>query len=239
MADFLVGDIVTRLSPDYGWVTYKILEVEADDDVGTGYHCLVYEPTAVKPTEVSFSSLDILAFHIPIANIECERIANVPVVDSELIGLIEYRRLTSPPVLTARAEAIRAEWFGRSLRSRKSRAKRGVREFTKANEFCNLGDHEGSIRLHTKAVRYFPLLFESLDNRGLELMNLARFEEAIDDFRLSLEIEPFGETAFFSEGECLFKLGRFDEAEKIFERGVERFPANPLFAQFLERVRQR
>jgi tetratricopeptide (TPR) repeat protein len=55
-------------------------------------------------------------------------------------------------------------------------------------------------------------------------MDLGDYERALDGFEMSLDVNPDGFSAFFSRGECLMKLGRFEEAEEVFKEGMELFP---------------
>lgn len=69
-------------------------------------------------------------------------------------------------------------------------------------------------------------------------MELGNFEQALNNFNQSLDMNPDGVAAFFSRGECLMKLGQLTSAESIFRDGQERFPEHrEMFADFQRRVR--
>ena len=73
------------------------------------------------------------------------------------------------------------------------------------------------------AVDLFPLFYEAIDNRAFTYMELGKVAEALQDFETSLEVNPDGEAAFFSRGECLMKLGQLLAAEAVFQEGQTKF----------------
>jgi tetratricopeptide (TPR) repeat protein len=54
---------------------------------------------------------------------------------------------------------------------------------------------EESVEQYTKGIELSPLMWECIDNRGLALLDLGRYDEAESDFQLSLEVNPEGELA--------------------------------------------
>lgn len=55
-------------------------------------------------------------------------------------------------------------------------------------------------------------------------MEFGDYATALMGFEDSLRVNPNGNSAFFSRGECLLRLGRLEEAQQVFEEGRERFP---------------
>lgn len=83
-----------------------------------------------------------------------------------------------------------------------------------------------------------PSFFEAIDNRAFMYMELGQPEPALTDFQQSLRVNPGGNAAFFSRGECLLKLGRYEEAEQVFMEGMQRFPEHlTQYREFLELTR--
>ena len=64
--------------------------------------------------------------------------------------------------------------------------------------------------------------------RGFCLKQLERYEEAVDDLALSMELEEPELAHHNSLGFCLFKLGRYDEAVASFERAVAVDPGSAI-----------
>lgn len=62
--------------------------------------------------------------------------------------------------------------------------------------------------------------------RGFCLKELGRFDEAVDDLRLAIELEEAELAHHNSLGFCLFKLGRHAEAVESFERAVSLDPGS-------------
>ncbi|MEX1312414.1 MAG: tetratricopeptide repeat protein, partial [Candidatus Sulfomarinibacteraceae bacterium] len=64
--------------------------------------------------------------------------------------------------------------------------------------------------------------------RGFCLKELGRFDEAVDDLRLAIELEEAELAHHNSLGFCLFKLGRHAEAVESFERAVSLDPGSAI-----------
>ncbi len=64
--------------------------------------------------------------------------------------------------------------------------------------------------------------------KGHALYNLGRFDESLNAFDHTLEIDPDFETAYSTKSEILFKLGRYDEALDFINKGLELFPDSSL-----------
>ncbi|MCL4691169.1 MAG: tetratricopeptide repeat protein [Candidatus Hydrogenedentes bacterium] len=86
------------------------------------------------------------------------------------------------------------------------------------------GELDDAIEGYTKAIEEFPLFYEAIDNRAFCYMEKGDYESALLGFEESLAINPDGIHAYFSRGECLLKLRRYDEAEEVFVSGKGKFP---------------
>ena len=225
------GDTLIQQAGDRMWRVVRIIEVDEAPDGGSTAHCLTYEPSYIKPTMASLPKLGIRVWHVPILAGSFlsgwERLGNQPITKDELRGFIEYLKHTN---------------FQRYLLLTGQDAEKVVTKanghYKKGNALGEQGKRNEAIDEYTAAVELFPLFYEAIDNRAFTYMELGKYEDALRDFELSLQVNPDGVSAFFSSGECLMKLGRLAEAEAIFEQGVTRFPEQrDLFSKFLKQVR--
>lgn len=213
-ADFSVGDIF--YSQKEG--TYKLCKLLAADAEFACYHILMYEPTDVLPTDEELNSLTVFAYHAPIdqhAFSEHTLLANRPVTAEDLIGYHEYLRGTQEPAYYV---SIANGYYKAAI------------------DLTNEHKHHEAIDSYSKAIDLFPPFFEAIDNRAFCKMDLGLWNEAIADFKLSLEQNPVSLLAEFSIGECYFKLGDFNQAKQQFEKAHEIDPDHPAPNQFLEKV---
>jgi tetratricopeptide (TPR) repeat protein len=224
------GDVIVQQDKN-GWSAIKILAVDAWPDGTSAAHCLTYKPVQTKPTVKSLESAEVLVWHAPIDaasfNNGWEKIGNVAATKTELIGLVEYLRLTDFP------RYLKFTGQDGNELVRKSNA-----HYERANTLANQGKKSEAIVEYTHAIEIFPLFYEAVDNRAFTHMELGKFREALADFEESLRINPNGMAAFFSKGECLMKLGDLKSAEAIFREGQGRFPEQrDLFKKFLDQVK--
>ncbi|MET3474941.1 tetratricopeptide repeat protein [Variovorax atrisoli] len=224
------GDVLAYRS-DNAWRAVWVLEVDPWPDGTSVAHCLSYQPLDQKPTVESLKHAEVLIWHSPIdadgVSRGSELIGNRQPAEDDLIGFAEYLRLTD---------------FPRYLELMGQDGHEIVREanahYLRGNELCEQGRKQEGIAEYDAAVELFPLFFEAIDNRAFTRMELGDFQGALEDFEQSLQVNPDGEAAFFSKGECLMRLGQLAAAESIFKEGRERFPGKKaLFDEFLERVR--
>jgi tetratricopeptide (TPR) repeat protein len=212
--EFTEGDIFyTTLNGQYHF--HKVLRV---DDAFNTYHVLTYDPVSMLPAGLDTQALTIFAYHSPIDKNGFEnpvRVTQSEVTDDELTGFHTYIRVTDNMDL-AIPEATRYFHEGYALTDEKK--------------------HEEAIRKYSIAVELFPLLYEALDNRAFCKMDLGRWQDAIDDFRLSLQIHPFSALAEFSIGECYLKMGDLEIAKIQFQKSLEIDPGYDLPQEFLNRV---
>lgn len=210
------GDVITVQRENGEWACTRILVVDTWEDGTETFHCLCYKPTAEKPTEASVDSLDVAVFHAPIAGesfkatwqVLCSR----PVTEAHLVGFVEYLRMTNFPRYI--------EFTKQDIDAIVARAHA---HYKKAYALGEEGKKLESIKEYANAIDEFPMFYEAIDNLAFTYMELGNYSAALAEFKNSLRVNPDGNAAFFSRGECLLKLGRFDEAEKVFLEGAHRF----------------
>ncbi|MCA9016518.1 MAG: tetratricopeptide repeat protein [Planctomycetaceae bacterium] len=221
------GDIISHQTEDGDWSTVKILLLDEWPDGSFAAHCMTYHSTPEKPTKSTVNELSVFIWHAPIDAASFsngwELIDTQPVVENELNGFLEYLKQTD---------------FPRYLDFTEQDAEQVINQanehYQQAYALGTEGKHQEAIAEYTKAIEYFPLFYEAIDNRAFSYMDLGDYESALNDFESSLQVEPNGDAAFFSKGECLMKLGKLKEAEAIFQAGLERFPEHKeIFDEFL------
>ncbi len=220
------GDVITQINSDGDWKVVKVLEVDQWPDDSLVAHCLTYQSVATKPTLEEIKSLDVFAYHAPIDaasfQLGWELLGNQAPSSEELIGFIEYLRLTDfqryATVTNQKLDELIAE---------------ANKNYKKGYELSEEKRFQEAIQHYSRAVDIFPLFYEAVDNRAFVYMDMGEYEIALGGFEESLAINPDGVTAFFSRGECLLKLGRLEEASYVFEEGISKFPENAqLFEEF-------
>jgi len=176
------------------------LAIDEWPDNSQVFHCMFYEPSPRRPTAETIESLNVAAWHAPVAaqayRDGWEVLYSAPVSDRELGGFHEYLKLTD--------FSRYATETGQDVRILVSRANELYRQA------CALGapeERQSAIDLYTKAIDIFPLFYEAIDNRAFTYMELGDYAAALRGFEESLRVNPTGNTAFFSRGECLMKLG--------------------------------
>lgn len=210
--EFTEGDIFyTLLNNQYYF--HKVLKV--DNDFNT-YHVLGYNPVSTLPETAD--GLTVFIYHTPIDKNGFENpvlFTKTILTDEELVGFHEYIRMTNNMDLII-PEATRYFHEGYALTDEKK--------------------HELAIKKYTLAVELFPMLYEALDNRAFCKMDLGRWQDAIEDFYLSLQVNPFSALAEFSIGECYMKMGDLETAKAQFHKALEVDPAYDLPKEFLKKV---
>jgi tetratricopeptide (TPR) repeat protein len=227
------GDVLVAQKGDDSWSVVKILAIDEWPDKSQVFHCMFYEPSPRRPTAETIKSLNVVARHAPMSaqayRDGWEVLCSTPVHDQELGGFHEYLKLTDFPRY--------ATVTGQDVRMLVSRANELYRQA------CALGapgEQESAIDLYTKAIDIFPLFYEAIDNRAFTYMELGDYTTALRGFEESLRINPTGNAAFFSRGECLMKLGLLDKAIAAFEEGAIRFPEHrDLYARFIAQSRMK
>ena len=86
-------------------------------------------------------------------------------------------------------------------------------------------DSEEQIK-YTKKFLQEQQIDGSNQDRGLELLSLGKYDEAIEYFDKSLETDPDNDDALNFKGVSLESLGKYDEAIEYFDKAIEIHPDN-------------
>lgn len=212
---FAEGDIFyTFYNEEYH--LFKLLKSEPE--LGT-YHVLMFKPIDSLPAVEDINKLDVMIYHAPIASDGFEHptlFAKSTVADYELTGYYEYLRQTGNFDLLAK---IAGDYY---------------------REAYYLTDHkqyETAIEKYTKAIELIPNFFEAVDNRAFCKMDMGLWADAIEDFKLSLTINPNSFLAEFSIGECLLHLKDYENAALRFEKASEIDSTQQVAKDFLKKAR--
>lgn len=223
------GDVIVQKNKDNTWSVIKVLEVDRALDIESSVHCLIFKSVHQKPNLEQIGSLEILAYHAPISlngfDNKWEIIGNVLPRKEELVGFIEYLKLTNFDRYL--------EFTNQDLLTIVHKANLLFKEALIAN---NKEKHREAIKLYSEAINLFPQFYEAVDNRGFTYMDLGLYDEALEDFQLSLEINPTGLTAINSKKECLARIsfkkalaankrGNHKEAIKFYSEAIDSFPS--------------
>ena len=73
-------------------------------------------------------------------------------------------------------------------------------------------------------------------DQGLQQMEQARYESAVEAFRRTLELDPTLALAQYDLGVCYFALGQFDNARRAFQESQRFNPADRFTAYYLARL---
>lgn len=218
---FQPGDILHSYH-DGLYHIYKVLKL---DDFG-GYHISVYQPLDHAPALHEIPNLVLQVMHVPVADLgNAELLYNEPVAEEELAGYYEYLKMTDF-----------SRWAEETNTDLDDLLKRANNAFKTAYYLTDEGRREEALVMYSEAVELFPLFFEALDNRAFVLMDLGRWEEAIQDFQKSLWVNPGGMAATFSIGECHYRLNQKAEARNWFEKALEIEPESQIAKEWLARV---
>ena len=230
VGDFSIGDIITH-EQGSKWHVVKLIEIDQWEDGSFVFHVLTYKAVNKKPTLQDVSKLEIISYHAPVDGGSYEgwlKISNSKPTKHEAIGYVEYLKQVDFQRY--------AEYTNQDIREIVSKANTLYKE---ANDKASAKNFKSAIELYSEAIDIFPLFFEAIDNRAFTYMDLGRYQQAYDDFTLSLSVNPNGKTAFFSRGECLLRLEKYEEAKAIFSDGIKRFPDDSeLFRQFYSKAEQ-
>jgi len=213
---FAVGDVLVSRQDDGAWIAVKVLAVDTWPDGNDTLQCLLYRPIANPPTAELFHSPDDPGCHGPISAAgfgeRWKVLCTSSIEEADLVGFIEYLKMTD---------------FGRYLEVTQQDAGVVVSQANAYYQTASALGEEGrkleAINTYTQAIELFPTFFEAVDNRAFLYMELGDYSTALRGFDESLRINPDGNSAFFSRGECLLRLGSLEEAQHVFEEGKRRF----------------
>ncbi len=192
---------------------YKLLKHEPE--IGA-YHVLSFKPVDELPGKYAIDGLEVNIYHLPMHK---ESFAGATffthsdVTADDLIGYHTYLNEMQ-------------EDFDEA-------AKRATEYYHEGYTLTDQGKLTEAIDAYSKAIELIPEFYEAIDNRAFCKMDLGRWRDAIEDFMLSLQINPDSLLAEFSIGECYYRLGEFAKAKYQFEKCVKLDPNHQVSKDFL------
>lgn len=200
---------------DSRFYVYKLLK---KDEASETFHVLSYVPLEEEPSLDKLASLEVQVYHAPVhaeSLMDATFLIHEAVSDDELIGYYEYQRQMDSDFEDA--------------------AKKATGYYQEAYLLTDEGKLEEAIEKYSAAISVIPTFYEAIDNRAFCKMDLARWRDAIEDFRLSLQVNPDSLLAEFSIGECYLRLGEYEKAKIQFEKCVKLDPSHQPSKDFLLR----
>lgn len=95
---------------------------------------------------------------------------------------------------------------------------------TQANKALHDGAFETSEIMLNKVIGTYPEYVEALHKRATLYFNLERYEEAIDDLDMVLDVEPRHFAALAGKAMILHKQGQLSEATALLKQVLEIYP---------------
>ena len=216
------GDLIyTQIDNQFN--VSKILRI---DKFLQTYHCCGYQPLDQKPEINDIANLKISIDHFPLAGFpDGIFLSNQAVHCDELDGYLHYLTMTdfAGYLQLTKQDSAKVIALANEL-------------YTKAYYLSDEKKYEEAIELYTQAFETFPLFFEAIDNRAFTKMDLGRWQSALNDFRLSLYINPRSVLAEFSIGECFLNMKEYESAKAQFERALQIDPNDRLSNEFLAKT---
>lgn len=97
----------------------------------------------------------------------------------------------------------------------------------KADAAFKDGEYRDAVVYYTRALRHTPRNERLLSNRSGAYCKLSKFQLALDDVELAMQIEPKWPKLFYRKGHALRGLRRWNEALEAFGEGKVLDPQNP------------
>ncbi|CAE7312000.1 HOP2 [Symbiodinium sp. CCMP2456] len=107
----------------------------------------------------------------------------------------------------------------------------------KADAAFKEGIFRDAIVYYTRALRHTPRNERLLSNRSAAYCKISKYQLALDDVNLAMEIEPSWPKLHYRRGQALRGLRRWDEAVAAFEEGRDLDPQNPDWDKEVNRTR--
>lgn len=96
--------------------------------------------------------------------------------------------------------------------------------FNEAVKLHQAGDIVGADKLYARVLEIDPRHVDALSNRGLTLVSLGHFEDAIPCIKNAISITPNAPDLHFNLGTALDELWRYDAAAAAYQRCIELAP---------------
>jgi len=225
------GDVIYSQSENNQWSVIKLLEIDQWEDGSETFHCLSYELLSSEPSLNERDLFKTSIWHSPIDGSEFRNswqvLCSEELQAEELIGFHHYLKHTDFPRYLAVTDQDAAETVSKANK-----------HYQKALVLSDEGKIDEAIATYSAARDLFPLFFEATNNMAFLYMDKGEYAIALLIFDESLRVNPNGFHAFFSRGECLMKLERYDEAQAVCLAGIQKFPEQQEdFLSLLERVK--
>ena len=89
-----------------------------------------------------------------------------------------------------------------------------------------------------KALTLFPHYITALNNKGIALTMMSKYQEAIECFDKAIILEPNKASAFYNKAKALCELGDYEKAIKIYDALIEMSQGNPYLDMIFESRQQ-
>lgn len=96
--------------------------------------------------------------------------------------------------------------------------------FGEAVKLHQAGDVKGAARLYDRVLELDPRHVDALSNRGLALLSLGRFEDAVPAIETAISITPNAADLHFNLGTALDELWRYEDATAAYENCIRLEP---------------
>ena len=96
-----------------------------------------------------------------------------------------------------------------------------VRLFRRGNEALANKDPARAVRFYNRSLELRPGVMEVLTNKAGALMDMRRYPEALETIDEAIETMPEYAKLHGMRGDILYYLGRYDESEESFNRGIK------------------
>merc|ERR1719319_2155255 len=103
------------------------------------------------------------------------------------------------------------------------------------NKKYSAKDYSAAVALYTQAIDMFPAV-AFYGNRAASLMAMARYKSALSDCLSAIELDADYRKAYIRGTKCYTELADFDAAQKLAQRGLERFANDKELKTGLDRV---
>lgn len=89
------------------------------------------------------------------------------------------------------------------------------------------GNKAKAIAFYDRVIRIYPQFVEAYNNRGLDLLALGRYRDALRSFYEAIGMRPDFVEAYLNLGVVLVRLGQYDEAMTAYRHSLELRANNP------------